>query len=85
MQRAARNAMAIRTNVGPADRIVRTVAGCSLMVFGAFGLFPGAWRWVIPAAGVLVAATGLIGYCPLYRLLGLGWRAGDRHGGWGEG
>lgn len=68
--------MWVRSNMGPADRLVRLVVGGSLAGFGVLGLFPGAWGLVVPGAGAAVALTGLIGYCPLYRLFRLGWKPG---------
>jgi len=63
--------MAFRGNMGAADRIVRAVMAASLVLFGAVGLVPGAWRLVLPVAGVLIGLTAAAGYCPLYRLLQL--------------
>jgi len=63
--------MGIVKNVGTADRIVRLVVGVSLMVFGAVGLFPGVWNLILPLVGLIVALTGAVGFCALYRVLGL--------------
>ncbi|NJD10192.1 MAG: DUF2892 domain-containing protein [Gemmatimonadetes bacterium] len=63
--------MAVKCNVGTADRIVRVVIGLSLILFGVFGLFPGVWRIVVPAVGLVAIVTAAIGYCPAYRLFGL--------------
>jgi hypothetical protein len=51
-------------NVGSVDRLVRLVAGV-LIVGAGFGLH--SWWGLL---GFLPLATGLSGYCPLYRLLG---------------
>lgn len=77
--------MGIQANVGPADRLVRLVVGVSLVGFGVLGVFPGGWGWVVPVIGAVVALTALIGYCPLYRLLGLGWKPGVTRNGGGPG
>jgi hypothetical protein len=63
--------MRIQRNVGPADRIVRVIVGISLIVFAVIGLIPEGWRVVVAAVGVVVAITGAVGFCTLYRLLGL--------------
>jgi hypothetical protein len=53
-------------NVGFLDRGVRIVAGIVLIALAALGTI-GAWGWI----GLVPLATGLAGYCPAYRLLGL--------------
>jgi hypothetical protein len=63
--------MRIQRNVGPADRIVRVILGVSLIVFSTIGLVPERWRVVVGVVGLAVTVTGVIGYCTLYRLLGL--------------
>ena len=52
-------------NVGGIDRILRIVLG-ALLVLGALMGY-GVWMWI----GVLPLATGLIGWCPPYSLLGV--------------
>jgi hypothetical protein len=48
------------------DRIIRTATGVALVVAVATG-FIGLWGWI----GVVPLATGLAGFCPLYKLFGL--------------
>ena len=58
-----------KTNVGGLDRIVRIVVG--VVALAAF-FFVGdaAWRWLL-LIGIVPLATGLMGWCPLYTMLGL--------------
>lgn len=63
--------MGIRCNMGSADRIVRAIIGLSLLGFALFGLFPGAWRVVLPLIGLVLVVTAAVGYCPAYQLLRL--------------
>ena len=58
-----------KTNVGGLDRIVRVVVG--VVALAAF-FFVGdaAWRWLL-LIGIVPLATGLMGWCPLYTMLGL--------------
>jgi hypothetical protein len=51
----------MKQNVGTVDRIIRIVVGAAGIVF-----LPSWWK----AVGVVVLATGLIGWCGLYTLLG---------------
>ena len=53
-------------NVGGIDRILRVVVGLALIVAAAVH-YVGGWGYV----GVVPLATGIIGWCPVYRLLGM--------------
>ena len=55
----------MKKNVGGIDRILRIVIGLTLIALAATGLV-GAWGWL----GLLPLATGTIGWCPPYSLLG---------------
>jgi len=56
----------MKTNEGGIDRILRIVAGLALIGLTLTGTI-GVWGWI----GVVPLATGLIGWCPLYTLLGI--------------
>jgi hypothetical protein len=54
------------TNEGTIDRAVRIVAGLALISL----VFVGPqtpWGWI----GIILVATGLAGWCPIYRVLGI--------------
>lgn len=53
-------------NEGNLDRILRVVAGIVLIGLTLSGTI-GAWGWL----GLVLVATGAIGYCPIYPLLGM--------------
>ena len=53
-------------NIGNLDRLLRLFVGLVLIVLAAFGRI-GAWGYV----GLVPLLTGLVAYCPLYRLLGI--------------
>lgn len=52
-------------NVGSLDRIIRIVLGVAII---AGGIFAKSWWGVLGAIPVLTAA---LGFCPLYRIIGL--------------
>ena len=52
-------------NVGGFDRILRIVLGIGLLVAGLF-VVGGAWGVAGSIVGLILLATGLIGWCPLY-------------------
>jgi hypothetical protein len=56
----------MKANVGGIDKILRVIVGLALVGLAATGTV-GVWGWI----GVVPLATGLIGWCPLYPLLGL--------------
>lgn len=54
------------TNEGTADRVIRVVIGLGLLSI----VFVGPqtpWGWI----GVVPLLTGILGFCPLYRLVGM--------------
>jgi ABC-type polysaccharide/polyol phosphate export permease len=55
-------------NVGTIDRILRALVGIVLIAI-ALGFFgpAHAWGWI----GIIPLVTALIGYCPLYSLIGV--------------
>ncbi len=52
-------------NVGPLDRAMRVVVGIALLSLVAIGP-QSPWGLI----GLIPLATGLVGFCPLYRLFG---------------
>lgn len=56
----------MKPNVGGIDRILRIVVGIALMGLAAAGTI-GWWGWL----GIVPLATGLVGWCPPYALLGV--------------
>ena len=56
----------MKSNVGGIDKILRIVAGVGLIGATVAGMLP-AWGYI----GIVPLATGLMGWCPLYPLLGL--------------
>ena len=55
----------MKTNEGNIDRALRVLAGLVLIALAATGTV-GMWGWI----GIVPLATGLIGWGPVYTLLG---------------
>lgn len=55
----------MKANVGGIDRILRIAAGLALIGLTVTGTI-GMWGWL----GVVPLATGAIGWCPPYAILG---------------
>ena len=55
----------MKSNVGGIDKVLRIVAGIALIAWALTG--GPVWAWI----GIVPLATGLMGWCPLYPLIGL--------------
>lgn len=53
-------------NEGTVDRVLRVIVGAALLAIVFVGPQT-AWGWI----GIVPLATGLVGTCPLYALLGI--------------
>lgn len=53
-------------NEGAADRLIRIVVGLAVLSLAFVGPET-PWAWL----GLVPLLTGLVGFCPLYRLLGI--------------
>jgi hypothetical protein len=62
--------MFYRKNMGATERALRLVAGAMMVAF-AFAVL-GIWPrgWLLAAGGVMVVATGMVGFCPACALVG---------------
>jgi len=52
------------------DRVLRVALGVALLALGWSGFVPGAAGTVLKVAGFVPLLTGLVGFCPLYRVFG---------------
>lgn len=57
-------------NVGSIDKILRIVMGIGLLAFAATGMPATGYNW-LGWIGVVPLATAVMGFCPLYAILGL--------------
>lgn len=69
--------MLYRKNVGMVERVVRVVAGCSLMVCGYIMFGQSAMAWVAGASGLITIATGIVGFCPACAMVRRGLSSRD--------
>lgn len=56
----------MKSNVGGIDKILRIVVGAALLGATVAGLLP-VWGYI----GIVPLATGLMGWCPIYPILGM--------------
>ena len=57
-------------------RIAQVIAGIALMGIGVLAL-SGSWGWALAASGLVLLATGMVGWCPIYATLRFGTRKSD--------
>ncbi|MGE5468504.1 MAG: DUF2892 domain-containing protein [Ignavibacteria bacterium] len=55
----------MKFNVGGIDRVLRVLLGLALVAWAVLG--GPVWAWI----GLVPLATGAVGFCPLYPLLGM--------------
>jgi uncharacterized membrane protein len=61
----------MQTNVGTTDRIIRAIAGIAALI-GALALGIGTVGGILLlVVGAILAVTAAVGFCPLYRVLGM--------------
>ncbi|MCG7857055.1 DUF2892 domain-containing protein [Flavihumibacter sediminis] len=61
----------MKKNMGNTDRIIRLVlAGVFTYLYFA-GIVTGTWGIVLLVLGVVFVLTSLVGFCPLYTLVGM--------------
>ncbi len=60
----------MKVNEGLWDRIVRVILGVILGYFGFFSM-QGTGGIVLGIIGLILLVTGIVGFCPAYRLLGI--------------
>ncbi|MCB2214171.1 DUF2892 domain-containing protein [bacterium] len=53
------------------DRIIRLIVAAAIAVLYFTGVITGTWAIVLGIIAVIFVITSLIGFCPLYRLLGI--------------
>lgn len=65
-------------NEGTIDRIVRVVVGAAALA-GSFAVGIASGGGIaLAAVGVLALVTGAVGFCPLYKVLGLSTRRAQK-------
>lgn len=61
----------MHTNEGATDRVLRAILGVVLLAVTLATGMEGAGKIVLMVVGGIALLTGAIGFCPLYRIVGL--------------
>lgn len=59
----------MKANIGTSERIIRLIVGAALMIY-FFAFSQGAMRW-LGCVGLVLVATALVSFCPLWSIFGL--------------
>lgn len=62
--------MFYRKNVGPRERIARTLMGVLMAAVGLAGIGFTPLGWALAAGGAMAVLTGLVGFCPACAMVG---------------
>ena len=64
--------MGLVRNVGSADKIIRLIAGVALAAWGFLGAGLSSTIGIVAlVVGVILIATGLLNFCPLFKIVGI--------------
>jgi len=58
-------------NVGTIDRAIRIILGLVLIMIFALNIVAAPWSYFVVLIGIITLATGVLGICGLYSLLGM--------------
>ena len=65
-------------NLSSVDRGIRICVGLLMLAAAWLGLVGGVWQAALEIFGWIPLATGLIGWCPFYALVGIRTRRPER-------
>jgi heme/copper-type cytochrome/quinol oxidase subunit 4 len=57
-------------NIGQTDKIIRIVLAIVLASLDFFEVVTGPFSWVLSLIAIILLATALLNFCPLYKILG---------------
>ena len=67
----------MKTNMGKTDRLLRLVLAVVFGILSWQGVGGETGKWVFVLLGIVMAATSLVRFCPLYTLIGLKTNKGE--------
>jgi hypothetical protein len=68
----------LMSNVGTIDRIVRAIVGLGLLIVPFVASWPALVLAISVLVGLILIATAVISFCPIYALLGLSSKPSGR-------
>ena len=61
----------MKTNMAMADRVIRSIIAVVIVVLYFTGVLNGTLALILGLVAVVFLLTGIISFCPIYRLFGL--------------
>ena len=61
----------MKKNMGGSDKAIRLLIAAILVILNATGILTGTLGWIALALAGILVVTSLIGFCPLYTLIGI--------------
>lgn len=61
----------MKSNVGTIDKVVRILLAVLISVLYFTGTVSGTLAYILLALGAIFLLTSLVGFCPIYRLVGV--------------
>ena len=63
--------MDLSKNMGKKDKIARLVVAAIIIILDFAGVITGTLSWVLSIVALVIAATALVDFCPIYKALGM--------------
>jgi hypothetical protein len=61
----------VKTNMAMVDRVIRAIIALAIVALYFTGVLKGTAALILGIVAVVFLLTGLISFCPIYRLLGI--------------
>lgn len=69
----------MKKNMGSTDKIIRLILAAVFAVLFFTGTVTGIFSYILLALGAIFVLTSLVGFCPIYALVGLNTCAAEQH------
>jgi hypothetical protein len=64
----------MESNLHKLDRVLRIIVAALIGYMSFIGMFEGQLALILPIVAIVFALTGIINFCPLYKLMGISTR-----------
>jgi hypothetical protein len=61
----------MKKNMSTTDRLIRLIVAAAIFTMFYLEVITGVWGYVLLVLGLVLALTSIVGFCPLYKLLGI--------------